>query len=154
MKKLFAIFTVAALAFGALSCDKYEDGRPARSVIHEFESMYPDAKDVEWEKEGLYWSVSFETGTRPDVVEHEAWYDTDGNWIRTETDLYANQVPQQIKDFLESSEYASAFLEDNEVDFVETPEGDFYRFGLVVAGAKVKVDVYEDGTVKLAGLGF
>lgn len=154
MKKIFTLFAMATLAFTALSCDMYDDGLPSKAVRDEFNAMYPDAKDVEWEREGLNWSVSFETGIRPNLTEHEAWFDTNGNWIRTETDLYVNQVPDQIKTILESSEYASSFLEDNEVNLVSTPDGDFYRFELWVSGAKVKVDVYENGTVKLAGLGF
>ena len=57
---IFAVAAIAALTL--LSCEKYEDGKPAKSVRSEFAEMYPDARDVEWEAEAGYWKVSFETG--------------------------------------------------------------------------------------------
>ena len=77
-----AMFAVS-LSFGAISCDKYDDGRPDKSVRNEFSQMYPDARDVEWEAEAGYWKVSFETGKAPDRIDHEAWYAEDGTWVRT-----------------------------------------------------------------------
>ena len=73
MKKFrfFALFVIAT-SIVLMACDKYDDGIPSKSIRNEFKAMYPDAKDVEWEREGTYWSVSFETGTYPARVDHEA----------------------------------------------------------------------------------
>lgn len=149
MKKMMLF--AALLAAMLVSCDKYEDGRPQKNVINEFKSMYPDAFDVEWGWEGIYWEVSFETGSRPNGVEHEALYDTDGNWIQTKTEIPVSSVPQKIKDFLTADPtYGSASLADNEADYFETPSGNFYRFSIRLDGIAIEVDVNENGEVSPA----
>lgn len=147
---LFTLATVAVVVL-AVSCAKYEDGRPEKSVRQVFNSMYSDAKDIEWEREGSYWKVSFETGAHPNRVDHEAWYDGAGNWVMTQTDLFVSSVPKEIKDFLAAdSVYGTAMISDNEVEFWQKPEGNFYRFELRLDGREVDVDVAEDGKVSLA----
>ena len=142
-----ALFAVVS-SFAMVSCDKYDDGRPSKSVRNEFKIMYPDARDVEWEAEVGYWVVSFETGTPPLRLDHEAWYDADANWIKTVTDYPVSLVPQDIKDLLSSSEYGTIPLEDREVEFFETSSsGNFYRFDLRQGGREIKVDVHTNGAV-------
>ncbi len=151
MKKIFAVLAFAAAVFTMASCEKYEDGRPDRGTIREFEQMYPDAWDIEWEFEGLYWEVSFETGKRPNGIEHTAWYDMSGNWVMTKTELPFMSVPQEIKDYLAASEFGNNRLEDHFVDFYETVKGNYYRFDIYLDGREVEVDVHLDGKVALAG---
>lgn len=152
MKRIFAILAVAAALVASVSCEKYEDGKPADAIINLFEKMYPDAKDIEWERAGTLWEVSFETGTAPNEIDHTAWYDMEGNWVKTKTEIHVTSVPSEIKEFLQNSEFASSVLEDTEIDFYETPDGNFYRFEVLYNGARVSVDVTEDGKVSLAGL--
>ena len=40
MKKVLSTICVALIAVSVLSCDRYEDGRPQKSVIKEFNNMY------------------------------------------------------------------------------------------------------------------
>ena len=149
MKKIMIL--AAVLAATMISCDKYEDGRPGKDVISQFDRMYPEAFDVEWGREGTYWEVSFETGARPNGIEHEAIYDADGNWIQTKTEISIGSVPQFIRDFLTADPvYGSASLADNEADYIETPSGNFYRFSIRLDGITVEVDVNENGKVSLA----
>ena len=152
MKRLLtAIVMLAVAAAAQISCEKYEDGKPSKNGRSEFERMYPDAKDVEWDREGMYWSVSFETGSYSNRVDHEALFDTEGNWIYTETDMYMSLVPQSIKGFLEANpEYGILPLDDKEVEYYQIPSGNFYRFDLKLAGRDIDVDVTEDGKVSLA----
>ncbi len=145
---------LAVSAMTLLSCEKYEDGKPDRIVLDAFAEMFPDARDVEWDAEQGSWVVSFETGTPPDVKESEAWYDRNGNWLRTETDLLASALPQVVKDALAASEYASAVLDAGDVEFVETPDGNFYQLEVILKGLEVKLKVSEDGKISLAGLDF
>ena len=79
-----------------------------KDPVEEFNRMYPDAFDVEWEDEGNYWEVSFEMGEAGSVVECEAIYDKNGNWLCTETEISVNDVPQYVWDALAASEYAGA----------------------------------------------
>lgn len=152
MKKFALLMAIAASVFAVTSCDEYEDGKPSSSVLDRFENMYPGAWDVEWEREGVYWEVSFDTGTPPDEIDHTAWFRSDGTWVRTETDLHISAVPASIKEFLQESQYAAALLEDSEIDYIQTPDGNFYQFELVYNGTRVKVNVTEDGKVSLAEL--
>ena len=150
MKRIMAILAVVAAIAAVSSCDKYDDGRPSKDVRSEFNSMYPDAWDVEWEFNGLYWEVDFETGSRPNGIEHSAWYDKAGNWIQTKTELAYEAVPQKIKDYLAASEYGSYSLEDYFVDYYQSPTTGFYRFDILMNGREAEVDVAEDGKVALA----
>jgi hypothetical protein len=154
MKRIILTVILAVSAMTLFSCEKYEDGKPVKSVREAFAEMYPDARDVKWDMELTGWKVSFETGTPPDVKESEAWYDRNGNWLRTETDLLASALPQVVKDALAASEYASAVLDAGDVEFVETPDGNFYQLEVILKGLEVKLKVSEDGKISLAGLDF
>jgi hypothetical protein len=154
MKRIILTVILAVSAMTLFSCEKFEDGMPVKSVREAFAEMYPDARDVEWDMELTGWKVSFETGTPPDIKESEAWYDRNGNWLRTETDLLASALPQVVKDALAASEYASAVLDAGDVEFVETPDGNFYQLEVILKGLEVKLKVSEDGKISLAGLDF
>lgn len=148
MKRFLVIFACLAAAV-FVSCDKYEDGKPSKDVRSEFNRMYPDARDVEWEYQGAYWEVSFETGPRPEGTDHTAWYDMNGAWVQTCTEVFLSAVPQEILNYLKASEYGTGQFEDNDAECFETPAGNFYRFDLRYEGQKIEVDVTEDGKVFL-----
>lgn len=150
MKKIMLLVAVAS-SLVLMACDMYDGGIPSKSVRKEFKAMYPEARDVEWDREGVHWSVSFEIGTSPNVVEYEAMYDRNGNWLMTEHDVPFSAVPENIRKYLSSShEYGILPLDDNEVKYYQTPSGNFYRFDLVKEGRDIDVDVSEDGKVSLA----
>ncbi len=140
MKKIFIILAAAAALFTMASCDKFEDGRPPSEAIKTFESMYPNARFVEWDYEGAYWEVDFRTGG----VEYSARYDLTGSWISTKREMFYSAVPQAIKDAF-AAKYPTATLEDNTVDYYQTPTGEFYRFDVFLNGVKTEVDVTLDG---------
>jgi len=148
MKRFLVIFACLAAAV-FVSCDKYEDGKPSKDVRSEFNRMYPDARDVEWEYQGAYWEVSFETGSRPDETDHTAWYDKNGAWIQTCTEVFLSAVPLEILNYLKASGYGTGQFEDNDAEYFDTPAGNFYWFDLRYEGQKIDVDVTEDGKVFL-----
>ena len=144
-KLLLAVIMIAS--FVSMSCDIYDDGIPPKSVRSEFRSMYSGVRDVEWDREGPNWSVSYEINR----VEYESLYGPDGKWIMTEQDMSYAYVPQQIKDYLSASpEYGALRLDDNTVEYYKTPSGNFYRFELDNDGRDIEVDVTEQGKVSLA----
>lgn len=151
MKRLTVLIAIIAGLMAFSSCDRYDGMLPDKSIRDVFSSMYPEAKDVEWDKDGYYWKVSFDTGSGSERREHDAWYDNDGSWIRTETDILYSDVPQYIKDSLATSSYGDAVV-DNEVSFVETPDGNYYRFELEYGSMDLAVKVDVDGNVGIAGI--
>lgn len=155
MKKIMMIMAVAVAALAMISCERYDDGRPVKDVRNEFNRMYPGAFDVEWDWNGTHWEVSFETGARPNGTEHEAWYDRDGSWLGTKIEMLITAVPQQIKDSLAADPtYGTAPYADNDVEYIETPDGNFYRFDLRVNSVVVEVDVKPNGEVTFASYDF
>lgn len=148
------LIIAAVMLFAASACEKYDDGRPSKDVRSEFNRMYPDAWDVEWEYEGTCWEVSFETGKRPNGIDHTALYGTDGTWINTSTDILLSAVPEDIRNYLATSEFGSARIIDNDAEYIETPSGNFYRFDMSAGGERIEVDVNENGDVSFAGYGF
>ncbi len=149
MKKMILVAIAAAVAM--TSCEQYEGGRPQQDVKKEFNRMYPDAFDVEWDWEGTHWDVSFETGSRPNGIEHEASYSTDGTWMYTKTEMHLTAVPQQIKDYLAADPtYGTMAFADNDADYFQTPSGNFYRFSLRDIPRETEVDVTESGEITLA----
>lgn len=133
-----------------MACDMYDDGVPSKTLRNQFRTTYPEARDVEWDREGLNWSVSYEIGQYPDVVEYETLYDKNGKWLMTKKELRMSDVPENIKSALSASEYGSYQLDDNEVEYYQTEKGNFYRFDLEKNGKDVDVDITEDGKVTLA----
>lgn len=86
MKRIIIASAVFAALLAFVSCDKYDDGIPDKSIRKDFNSTYPDARDVEWEREGPYWVVSFELGVWPDIEEYEVWYDSSGEVVDVRRD--------------------------------------------------------------------
>ena len=142
----FLIAFVIAASFISMSCEIYDDGIPPKVVRSEFKAMYAGARDVEWEREGKNWSVSYEIQR----VECESLYAPDGTWLMSEQDMSYADVPQRIKDYLAASDYGTLRLDDNTVEYYKTPTGNFYRFELDDNGRDIDVDVTEKGVVSLA----
>lgn len=154
MKRMFFVFAVMTAIMTVASCDKYDDGRPDKSIRRDFNSDYPDAWDVEWEREGQYWVVSFETGARPDGIDHEVWYTSSGEWVMSRTEVAIVDVPRTVKDHLAADPvYGAAAFEDFDAEYIEKPSGSFYRFDMRLDGREVDVDVTESGEVSPAKYG-
>ncbi len=166
MKKIFAIMAAAAALFSFASCDMIEDGfmdndnspatkvAPSKAAENGFENQVPegtDVWDVEWDFEGTYWEVEFKTGTRPFGKEYTMYFDLEGNWLATKTEVLIKDVPQYIVDAFKASEYGTTRLDDEEADYYETPGGKFYRFEIEIKGRDAEIDVDLDGNVKFAG---
>ena len=148
----FWIVVSVIVSFFVLSCEKYEDGVPDRSVRAAFDTMYPKAMNVEWELENFYWKVSFDIVVGLKRTEHEAWYESDGTWVKTVTEMPWSSVPQIIKDYLASSIYGEDVIDDNEVEYIVTPTEKYYRIEILHGGIEVNVKVTEDGKVGIAGI--
>ena len=114
---------------------------PSGSIQEYIATHYPDARIVEIDIEHGMTEVEIIDGR----VCRELFFDSSQNWMLTRTELRHSQVPEDILGYLRSSEYGSYRMDD--VDFYQTPEGEFYRFELEYRDDDIEVDVYADGTV-------
>lgn len=164
MKRIFLIATMVAAAIATTSCNKYDgyalsEGvrqnsrmMPPKSVSDEMPAerlQIPDnARDVEWEKEGPYWVLSYDLGRGADKKEVDVYFDADGAWVMTKTDLSIREVPQYIKDFVSSSdEYSGAKFSDRDAEYIEKPSGNSYFLEVIVGAYEIDIEVTEDGVI-------
>jgi len=137
--KIFFLSLVSALSFSC-SDDMYT---PDAAVKATFKSMFPKAIFVDWEMEAGYVNAEFtHDGTRKD-----AWFETNGSWLMTETDIRSSDIPAAIKNALNQSEYADWRIDD--ADYLEFADAD-PMYVLDMEKGENEVDLYfaADGTLK------
>ena len=105
---LYALFFGLAL-FGFCSCDNDDSVTPDPQARQAFESKYPNATQVEWEKKNNYLIAEF----IDNQLDGKAWFDATGQWYMTETELtHTSQLPEAIQKALANSEYAQWYIDD------------------------------------------
>ncbi len=90
-----------------------------------FEQKISNAKDVEWEydKEDKLWEVEYMIGKD----EFTSAFDENGKWEETEKEINFSDLPEPVKASLKAD---FTDYEVDEVEFVETPDGEFYEVEL------------------------
>lgn len=166
MKRIFILATFAVALLTTSSCSKYDvldstavrrnsDVMPPKSVSDQMPAdklqVPSDARDVSWDKDGAYWELSYEVGYGINKIEVEVYFDSEGNWVMTKTDMRIKDVPAYIKDYVTSSpDYAGAVFSDRDADFIERPEGNSYLVEVIVDRAEIDLEVTEDGEISVA----
>lgn len=116
MKKL--LFLAAAVLIGLQACDKSDDdsdrGYVSEQAKQALAAKYPNASGVEWEVKNKYVVAEFSI---PSARELSAWFDNNGTWYMTETDITFDQLPEAVKTSFSTSQYAAWRVED--VDQIE-----------------------------------
>ena len=133
---------ISGSAFFFMSCDDDDDNKfiPESAVTQAFDIKYPDASRVHWENESGYSKADFHT----EGYEAEAWFDRQGNWLLTETDLTYDRLPAAIRSSFESSEYANWRVDD--VDKIERPDTEtIYVLDIERGEAEMNLHYSEDG---------
>lgn len=110
-------YLLAALPFAfTLACSEVEEDETIpESVAQAFEKMYPDAQEVEWEKEEDIWEAEF----MENAHEVSAEFTAAGGWIESETTLQRNEVPAPVVQAVLAKYPNAEFLEFEEVRGVE-----------------------------------
>lgn len=96
--------------------------------------MYPNAKRVDWDVEHGYYVAEF----RHEGYEKEAWFNSSGAWLLTETDLERN-LPNVIATALNNTEYASWRLDD--ADYIEQKDKEPF-YVVEVEKGELEKDLY------------
>ena len=81
-----------------------------KNLKSQFEKEYPNATEIEWEKENNLFNVEFDI----DEKEQEIWYDDSGNIIKTEHELEEADLPEAIRSKIKSS-YSAFKIDDIEM---------------------------------------
>ena len=144
MKRLMILAVSATVALTA--CDNLSlNGIAPKGVKDVFESMYPNAWDVEWEREGGKLVVDFNDGP----YERESWFNNDGTWIQTRTELPLNEVPKVVIEATLTS-LGSGWYIDGAVHYLTSSiPSEYYAFECEKVGSplEVQVTVLPDGTI-------
>lgn len=98
---LFSLLACCIAAFTGCSDDD-DDFTPNKTVQNEFQTRYPNAKDVSWERENGYAVAKFRQGNEYS----QAWFTENALWTMTDTDLRFPSLPQDVQDSYNSSYYA------------------------------------------------
>ena len=140
LRKMACILLVLVCVVGCKD-DKYIPD----VVKKTFNTMYPKASFVDWE-EGLkygYYVVEF----RHDSKEKIAWFDPEGVWWLTETDIRdaKSKLPPAIRNHINQNQYASWQIDD--IDYIERPnETPFYVVEVERNDVNINLFYLEDGT--------
>lgn len=102
---------------------------------------YPQARIIEIEYEHNAVEVEIVDG----AVKRELLFSNAEEWIYTKTEIRKSEVPAEILSVLNASDYASWYIDD--IDFYETPDGDYYLFDLESGNREAKIAIYTDGTL-------
>lgn len=151
MSILFASLLLCTSLIGA-GCEKssylddFEEDIPKalvpQEVISSFEQKYPDTK-ASWENERGMLKAEFRKN-RKDV---DAWFESNGTWVRTVTELTPKDLPDIIVSNVKST-YPDYLIED--VDLIETPTEKYYLIEIEKRGfmdMEIKLKVSEDGKI-------
>jgi len=113
MKTMHVMLVMLGLSTASCAQDIPQNKVPS-VVINAFQTKFPDAMDVEWEKKGDIFNVEFDLGK----VDHEAWMDATGKIIKHETDIKESELPASVKATIAKD------FKDSRIDDVDKIEKD------------------------------
>lgn len=112
------------------------------NIQNAFQQQYPNALDIEWDIQGIYYHVEFET--RRDM-DHDIWYNENGEEIKHKSEIRAKELPQQILNALKES-YPLYHID--EVDKIIEMGETFYDIELENAlGSEIEMMIKENGEI-------
>ena len=105
MKAKLFVLTWMLLIGGVVigSCSKNSDSRdlPNDLVLHTFNEMFPGASQISWDTDDNYYVADFYNAQ----FNAEAWFNSAGTWLLTETELMLNALPVAVIDNFKKSVY-------------------------------------------------
>lgn len=121
MKTFFLLLFALFISVGMSACDDGDDFNDMSQkikldILRAFEQKFPQASDVDWDKQGKYLVAEFKSpmgteviapGANPQVLyEMEAWFDHAGNWRMTVMDVTYDLLPHNVQMGFVSSDYS------------------------------------------------
>ena len=115
MKK--ALILCAILSISAFYSCRYEVKTAPDAVMKCFESRFPDATRIEWERDMGQFKASFSINDQ----EKEAWFEKEGDWVRTKTDISLSEVPEAVLETARN--YKDGEWKIENIDYFEQASG-------------------------------
>ncbi|WP_246067774.1 PepSY-like domain-containing protein [Changchengzhania lutea] len=130
---------MAGILLSFIACDK--DASTPQKVKDAFTTRFPNATDVEWEKESdTEWEAEFKL----DGKEHTSNFMQNGTWVETEYEVAESEVPQVVMDPLNAN-FEGYNIEDMELS--ETATGTVYEFEIEKGEDEMEVVINSSGKV-------
>ncbi|MBK7410013.1 MAG: PepSY-like domain-containing protein [Saprospirales bacterium] len=131
------------LSFGLFffACSENEHAAPAEVQIA-FDAKFPTVEKVKWDKEGEgEWEAEFTV----EGLEMSANFKTDGTWLETETEMKADDLPQEVTDAI-GAQFADYKMEG--ITMVEMPDqATAYEVELEKDGTTIEATFNADGAL-------
>ena len=107
---LVMMMCVTVVTFSACSDDDNDDKsiNVPEAVAQALKQKYPSATDVEWEQKGSYYVADCGLDSKDSNI----WFDANGNWWMTESEIYWNDVPGAVQTAFNNGEYANWVQDD------------------------------------------
>lgn len=139
MKSL--IMVTLLMGYSLVSCSQDISARDVPSVVsNAFDAAYPDARDIEWEKEGDQFEVEFEVKD----VDQVALLDNSGNLVMYKKDIRVSELPAAVTDAIKQN-YDNKQIDD--ADLVEKDGTTYYQVELEGGIRDEEIVFSEDGQV-------
>lgn len=124
------------LTAGFVGCSDNDDdydvnpSKVPQEVKTSFESMFPNARVVDWEKIVPWYVADFDDNT----FDKDAWFTDGGVWVMTQTDYgsITTFLPVEVQNAFQQSQYSSWIVDD--VDMYERVADTFYTIEVETAG--------------------
>lgn len=118
------------------------NGAMVSAEISEFiATKYPGAKIVEYDYDDGLLEVEIWHENR----EKDVYFNGRNAWVCTEWDIRPSELPKAVTDAIAASEWASFEIDD--IEQVQTPQGDYYLVELERGKQEVELRIKADGTI-------
>ena len=140
MKNL-KIAAIALLATATVSAQDIANDKVPTSLNSSFQKAFPNASDIEWEKDGVNFKVEFDQ----DNMENEIWYSNNGEILKTEKELTLKDLPSAVIATIKSKypKYDIDEVELSEAKGKKTYEVELEKW----FSEDVKLMIAEDGSI-------
>ncbi len=104
-------------------------------------TKYPGATIREFEYDDGYLEVEIYHDSR----EKNVYFNGSEEWVRTEWDVRASELPTAVTTAIQNSQYSTYQIDD--IEYVETPTTEYYLIELEKGNSEVTLRITPDGTI-------
>lgn len=106
------IILTVILASMLMSCNSNDDPNldTPSLVLNAFQTKFPEATDVEWEKSKAGYEVVFEI----ENIDHTAIIESDGKLIKYKYEILSSELPEAVKNTIKTN-YGISKIDDSEI---------------------------------------